>query len=90
MNFKGKIWFHAYEDSSLPLCTIVIGNNNSFIPDNDIPYLFEPFFTTKTFGKGTGLGLSISKGLIDVHEGEIHYQRIADQSVFVVKLPTFD
>ena len=52
--------------------------------------IFEPFFTTKTFGKGTGLGLSISKGLIDVHEGEIHYQRIADQSVFVVKLPTFD
>lgn len=52
--------------------------------------IFEPFFTTKTFGKGTGLGLSISKGLVEVHEGELSYERIDSKTCFLVRLPNYE
>lgn len=52
--------------------------------------MFEPFFTTKTIGKGTGLGLSISKGLVEVHEGELSYQRENHKTVFLLRLPSYE
>ncbi len=52
--------------------------------------IFEPFFTTKTLGKGTGLGLSISKGLAEVHEGGLIYQRIDQKTVFLLKIPSYE
>lgn len=51
--------------------------------------IFEPFFTTKTVGKGTGLGLSISKGLVEVHEGQLSYERRGPKSVFQIRLPYY-
>lgn len=52
--------------------------------------IFEPFFTTKTIGKGTGLGLSISKGLIEVHEGELSYERNEECTTFLIKFPSYE
>ncbi len=52
--------------------------------------IFEPFFTTKTFGNGTGLGLSISKGLVEVHEGKLSYERSELYTKFIVQLPTYE
>jgi signal transduction histidine kinase len=36
--------------------------------------IFEPFYTTKLTGKGTGLGLSVVMGLLQSHNGSIHFQ----------------
>lgn len=52
--------------------------------------IFDSFFTTKKYGKGTGLGLSISKGLIEIHEGNLKYQRIGNMTDFVVRLPSYE
>lgn len=52
--------------------------------------IFESFFTTKKYGKGTGLGLSISKGLIEIHEGNLKYQRAGNMTDFVVRLPSYE
>ncbi len=52
--------------------------------------IFDSFFTTKKYGKGTGLGLSISRGLIEVHEGELIYQRVGNMTDFVIKLPSYE
>lgn len=52
--------------------------------------IFDSFFTTKRYGKGTGLGLSISRGLVEVHEGELVYQRSGNMTDFVIKLPNYE
>lgn len=52
--------------------------------------IFDSFFTTKKYGKGTGLGLSISRGLVEVHEGELIYQRTGNMTDFVIKLPNYE
>lgn len=52
--------------------------------------IFDPFFTTKTLGKGTGLGLSISKGLVEVHEGQLTYERRDQKTIFLVRLPSYE
>lgn len=52
--------------------------------------IFEQFFTTKSYGKGVGLGLSISKSLIDVHEGQLSYERVENMTSFIIKLPSYE
>ncbi len=52
--------------------------------------IFSSMFTTKKYGKGTGLGLSISKGLVEIHEGTLKYQRVGNMTDFVVRLPIYD
>lgn len=52
--------------------------------------IFETFFTTKKVGKGTGLGLAISKGLVEIHEGELKYQRVGNMTDFVIYLPSYE
>ena len=45
------------------------------IKPEDAKRLFEPFFSTKA-AKGTGLGLWISKGIVQKHEGAIHFRSL--------------
>ncbi len=54
---------------------IGICDNGSGIKPEDAKRLFEPFFSTKS-AKGTGLGLWISKGIIQKHEGTIHFRSV--------------
>jgi signal transduction histidine kinase len=51
---------------------VVVRDNGTGVPAENIPRLFEPFFTTKDPGQGTGLGLSISHTIIKNHGGEMH------------------
>lgn len=69
---------------------IHIKDSGPGVPDVIQSKIFDSFFTTKKFGKGTGLGLSISKGLIDIHEGNLKYQRVGNMTDFVVRLPSYE
>ncbi|MFA6237639.1 MAG: HAMP domain-containing sensor histidine kinase [Bacteriovorax sp.] len=69
---------------------IIISDTGTGVPKDCESKIFEPFFTTKTLGKGTGLGLSISKGLVEVHEGELSYERQGQKTIFLVRLPSYD
>lgn len=69
---------------------ITVSDTGFGVPSEIEKKIFDPFFTTKTFGKGTGLGLSISKGLVNVHEGELLYERHDQKTTFIVKLPNFE
>lgn len=77
--FVEKKWIH-----------IIVSDTGVGVPKDIEKKIFDPFFTTKTFGKGTGLGLSISKGLVEVHEGELIYERIDNKTNFIVRLPSYE
>lgn len=77
--FVEKNWIH-----------ITVSDTGPGVPKEFEKKIFDPFFTTKTFGKGTGLGLSISKGLVEVHEGELLYERNDQRTTFVVRLPSYE
>ena len=69
---------------------IIIKDSGPGIPKEFEKKVFEKFFTTKTIGKGTGLGLSISKGLVEVHNGDLKYQRVDNYTQFIVRLPSYE
>jgi signal transduction histidine kinase len=52
--------------------------------------IFDSFFTTKKNAKGAGLGLSISKGLVEIHEGTLTYQRTGNMTDFIIRLPSYE
>ncbi len=83
-----RIEVKAYADKEW--IYITVSDTGAGVPKEIEKKIFDPFFTTKTFGKGTGLGLSISKGLVNVHEGELLYERHDQKTTFIVRLPNFE
>lgn len=83
-----KILVSAYVEKNW--IHIAVSDSGPGVPKEIEKKIFEPFFTTKTFGKGTGLGLSISKGLVQVHEGELLYNRDNNMTTFIVRLPSYE
>ena len=69
---------------------IHIKDSGAGVPAEIESKIFDSFFTTKKYGKGTGLGLSISKGLVEIHEGSLKYQRTGNMTDFVVRLPSYE
>ena len=69
---------------------IVVADNGSGIPQENLLQIFEPFFTTKK-DTGTGLGLWVSRGIVHKHGGSIRVRsRTAGEStgaVFTIFLP---
>lgn len=57
------------------------------IPPEVLQKIMQPFFTTKGVGKGTGLGLSVSKSIVEIHHGKLSYEKLADNTCFVIELP---
>lgn len=52
--------------------SIMIEDNGTGIPENDLENIFVPFFTTKEHGNG--IGLNLSKQIINMHGGNISIQ----------------
>lgn len=48
--------------------------------------LMKPFYTTKNREKGLGLGLSISKKLLQIHNGDINYDKECANARFIITL----
>jgi PAS domain S-box-containing protein len=64
-----------------------VSNGGPTIPDSIADRMMEPFFTTKTHGEGTGLGLSISHSLARQLGGELFFDKTAQSTTFVLRLP---
>ncbi|KUI97830.1 sensor histidine kinase [Vibrio sp. MEBiC08052] len=68
---------------------ILVTDNGTGIPPQDVPKLFEPFFTTKRGHGGSGLGLSIAHNIVkDILHGKIHCEsQFGQGSTFIITLP---
>jgi two-component system, NtrC family, sensor histidine kinase AtoS len=74
-------------DQNHPLLRVIIQDNGTGIPPENMERLFEPFFTTKP--DGTGLGLAITRRIIQEHHGVIIANSDLDQgTTFQIILPT--
>jgi PAS domain S-box-containing protein len=86
----GERWNEQSRRSEL--CISVCDTGSGVRPEH-AKHLFEPFFSTKS-SKGTGLGLWISKGIVEKHEGTIHFRslpfRNGNMTLFRVILPGSD
>lgn len=92
----GTICIALEHDYDRKTCTIRVEDNGAGIPKSQLELIFERFSQAdnKTSGDttsaGTGIGLSISKEYINMHNGRIWAENIAEGkgTVFSVELPT--
>jgi len=77
-------------DSGRQGLRVIVLDSGAGIPVGVRRNLFAPFYTTKG-EKGTGLGLWVSRGIVEKHEGTIHFRSSlrpgASGTVFSVFLP---
>ncbi len=67
---------------------VLIADNGSGIPIENLNQIFYPFYTTKPTGEGTGLGLSTSYGIVTEHKGLIHGENNEEGgATFIIELP---
>ncbi len=88
-NKKGKLWIktNEYTKNYISYIDICIGNNNSYIEQDDLNKIFNLFFT-KGKKKGTGLGLAIASQIIKNHGGTISCKSCRNKGVqFFISLP---
>jgi two-component system sensor histidine kinase KdpD len=69
---------------------LIIADNGSGFPQNEIGKVFEKFYRLKGSGSGgTGLGLSIVKGFVEAHHGSIKLENLPVRgSKFTIEILT--
>lgn len=83
---SGKVVITTKLDSDS--IVVVIADNGSGIPEEQLSKIFDPFFTTKPVGEGTGLGLSMTYGIVERHRGTISVESKVDKgTTFTVRIP---
>jgi signal transduction histidine kinase len=91
----GRLLLHVFEsslryDPERKGVRVTVLDNGSGIPPGVRKNLFAPFYTTKG-ESGTGLGLWVTRGIIEKHEGTIHFistvRRGRSGTAFSVFLP---
>jgi C4-dicarboxylate-specific signal transduction histidine kinase len=63
------LWLKACETANG--VDLIVRDNGTGIPKENLSKIFDPFFTTKQVGQGMGLGLSICFRMIQQMEGEV-------------------
>lgn len=87
VNCNWQRWQAVDEGGQKTYVKVVIEDNGSGIPSEDLSRIFEPFFTTKG-QKGTGLGLAVIWGIIDNHNGTISVKsELGKGTSFTILLP---
>ena len=89
---RGVILLHTFNDEKQVKVEII--DNGVGIEAEALKRIFNPFEQgeqtwTRRFG-GLGLGLSIAKGLVEMHQGQLHVQSDGKDkgAAFTVELPT--
>jgi signal transduction histidine kinase len=86
MNFEGQLNISATEEKGL--VHVTIQDTGCGIPGEIGNRIFEPFFSTKRIGEGSGIGLDIVKGIIEKHQGTIHFSSELNKgTTFYLKIP---
>jgi signal transduction histidine kinase len=81
---EGTILLSAQQDGNL--VHLMVTDNGSGIPKEDIPYVFNRFFkgrNAKSKSHGAGLGLSIARSLAEAQNGIIHLDSLAGKGTRV-------
>jgi two-component system, NtrC family, sensor kinase len=69
------------------LVQVIVEDNGTGIPNDDLPQIFNAFFSRKG-SRGTGLGLAVSQKILKEHGGRILVEsRQGEGSRFVLELP---
>lgn len=68
---------------------IIIRDNGTGIPKQDMDKMFQPFFTTKPTGVGAGLGLSIAYDIIvQEHHGQLNIEsKEGEYTQLTIRIP---
>ena len=86
---KGCITITTKLNEANKTVSIQIQDTGVGIPAEEQESIFLPFYRTQgNESKGNGLGLSITREIVELHNGEITVDSVADQgSAFIVTLP---
>jgi signal transduction histidine kinase/CheY-like chemotaxis protein len=67
---------------------IAVSDTGAGVQNEAKEHIFEPFFTTKGPGRGTGLGLSVVYGIMQTHDGFVHFSSEPDEgTIFYLCFP---
>lgn len=66
--------------------SVVVADNGSGIPPQDLPHIFAPFFSTKP--DGVGIDLALVKRIVEAHGGQVAVESTPREgSVFTLHFP---
>jgi PAS domain S-box-containing protein len=84
---KGVFVSTAY-DPARSRIVIVVRDEGSGIPSENLPHIFDPLFTTRQNSGGVGLGLSISSRIVAEHGGTMFFaSEVGAGTTATVRLP---
>jgi signal transduction histidine kinase len=87
VNDLDEKWVRLEVKNELGNASLVVSDSGAILDESVSDKLMDPFFTTKEVGKGTGLGLSISKNIVNKHDGDLYFDKLANKTTFVLNLP---
>lgn len=68
--------------------TVRISNDGDVINEQYVEKIFEPFFKINPNVFGNGIGLPFVKSLVELHKGNVYYDKLqTDKVTFVITLP---
>ena len=88
INYRGEIWFKTREVESGKFVEFCLGNDDSFIPAENLVKIFDTFFTSEKKG-GTGLGLAIAQKIVHAHGGKIRCESVKTAQFSLGKVEFF-
>jgi signal transduction histidine kinase len=93
MRGGGRVWIKLDYDPVERMAVLVVRDEGSGIPTEQLPRIFDPFFSTKqgpdeTGKGGTGLGLASCRRIVEAHRGRIRVQStVGKGTAFTILLP---
>jgi signal transduction histidine kinase len=84
---RGRVEIHTEYSADLARARVIVEDNGTGIPPEQMEILFSPFHSTKK-GRGTGLGLPVSQKIVAEHGGRILVDSTLNQGArFTMEIP---